>query len=353
MGFIMVCLNHYQMKILVIDPISSTNHISYNNLLIKSLLLKDVEIEVFYGEKYKNHIIYSNINEFSFLPGSIYNENKNLISKFSLHNLYILLKRNLYIYSKIKRSSFDLYIFSSFEIFSTLPFYFIKKKLFFVSHNNYKDCNSRMKIFLYKKLFKDNCLIVLNNYVKKYFLEKKILNVIVHPHGLPNKFSSINNNVNEILEGFGLKKSSYIFLTGDYNLSELETLKKLSKKNNLKLFSKNKFDLTLDNLNNPIIFYSFLQREEYEVLLKNSLLVIINYLNKENYSTSNTFLECLSNNIYVKTNNKLLVKNFINICQNYFYYDDLDNLSLNINKKILEKNYYTLNFDSELLNAIC
>lgn len=130
MGFIMVCLNHCQMKILVIDPISSTNHISYNNLLVTSLLFRDVEIDVFYGEKYKNHIIYSGINEFSFLPGSIYNENKNLTSKFSLQNLYILLKRNLYIYSKIKKSSFDLYIFSSFEIFTTLPFIFLKKKIF-------------------------------------------------------------------------------------------------------------------------------------------------------------------------------------------------------------------------------
>lgn len=206
---------------------------------------------------------------------------------------------------------------------------------------------------MYKRLFKDKYLIVLNYYVKKYFLEKKILNVLVHPHGLPNKFSSINNNVNEILERFGLKKSSYIFLTGDYKLPELEILKSLSKKNNLKLFYKTKIDLPLNNLNSPIIFYSFLQREEYEVLLKNSLLVIINYISKENYSTSNTFLECLSNNINVKTNNELLVKNYINSCQSFFYYNNLENLSLDINKKILEKNYYNHKFDSELISAIC
>lgn len=341
------------MKVLLIDPISSTNHITYNDLLIQSLLkIHNIEIYTFFGYEYNKYFNKYNIKRFSYLPKILYNEKYNLVSKYKICNIVLLLLRNFYIKYKIQNTSFNNYIFSSFEIFSIFPFLFQKNNhLYFICHNNYKDLDNKLKIFIYKILQKQSLIVVLSEYVKKYFYQKNIYNTIIHPHGMPSKFSLNFENEIHVLNKFKLKKNTYIFLTGEYTIDDIMILKKQISKNykDLKIFCR-QYQSSINDINNyDFISYEFLHREEYETLLFNSSFVVINYFNNKNYSTSNTFLECLINNIQVKTNNINLISYYFPKHNKYIYYSSLNNIFEN---KEYEKVEYVLNNNSDLINLL-
>ena len=339
------------MKILIIDPISSINHIPYNKLLVKSLLsIPNIEIYGFFGKNYISNLNNLEINEFDNIPNLLYNYRNNLTSKYKIVNLVTLFIRNIYISYKICNTSFSHYIFSSFEIFSVLPYLILNgKNKYFVAHNNYKDLQNEFKRYLYNILQKDIKIIVLNTYVKDYFKQNDINNTIVHPHGFPSKFKKNTLSSKVVLDKYGLKKNKYVFLTGDYNINDLATLTEaLLPNSNFKFFIKEKKDILSLLKSELFLTYKFLERFEYELLLNNSFFVVINYDNYNNFSTSNTFLECLINEIKVKTNNINLVNSFIKSGSEFVYYTNINDIFKVCHSVDIE---YANFPDSELLNS--
>ena len=188
------------MRILYIDPISSSSHINFNIIHINAIRKITTNIDFVIKEGYWNEISIPESKVKYAIPITYITKNKGrLISRFYMCLTLWKIRLNIHLqqYDKIILSTYD-------EI--ALFFAFYKKPIYLINHNNIASLNNNIKRFFFKHISSINTHIVFEKYIKDYLNSINILNVIVIKHGLVSHYPS-----NTIPNEFSYKKKKYLF----------------------------------------------------------------------------------------------------------------------------------------------
>ncbi len=342
-------------KILFIDPLSQYGHVNFNKNYIKELRYRKFKIDFVFKEGYeKNFSIKKNILN---IPKKLFVESNRLIS------IYHEILKLRYINNNLDLNKYDYIFLSS---YNEIGIYFsgIKSKLILINHNNLQGLDNSLKLFFYKKISRNNCQIVFENYMKKYLESIGVTNVFKISHGFSERMINFNNN-----HIYKNKLASLKF--GDFNkVIFISSVNKLDKKffqelildekfitylkdKNCLLVIKSKLNLLCNSRNIRLINY-VLTDFEYNSIFMRSDLIIIKYPDFFKRRVSAVFFECVNNNktcLIYKTETFLNYKNLINYDPYFNSKNELiEKISINLNLNMPTKFTISMNIRSDFTN---
>jgi hypothetical protein len=317
-------------KILVIDPISSNGHITYNNILINYLLNNNFDITFAGTNDYIN-----NFKDFQIKFLIIHNINIKINFMKNFINRLQLIYKMIFIKWFIKKNNYDIILFSSFENISFLIANIKIKNSYLICHNNVSNIKNIFNVFILKFISKFNVLLVFQDSIKDNLYNYNILNVIKINHGLPHK-KNLNIIPNIILKDFNINLNKFIFIPNS-NIHENNILIEIFNnkdfenfifKNNIYIIVKSSY-LNI-NFRNIIFLESYIDKNLYDNLFLRSILILLPYNKNFKNRISCTLLECLVNSKYCLLSENIHLMDH----KKYFYYNPYFTNSNNLIKKI-------------------
>lgn len=289
------------MKVLYIDTDCHTGHINFNNIYIRALQQRGIEIDLILRKGYIEKLGLMESMLLAYLPEWMYVRGKNGRIKSRL----FMMARLFYLRYKFPFESYDYVFFSSYE---EISFYFSGLKasnIILINHRNVAGLDSRMKCFFLKKISsRIQYHIVFEEYMKIHYIQKGICNVEVVSHGLPQSYCRRFEQVG-ILERLipDLSSYRYVIFSPSSSSSDTGELEKLIHDNVfIEYLKKNKIILVIKgqfsngNKGNIRILDTYLNQEEYEMLFLRSDLIFICYPHFFDFCVSAVLFECISNN---------------------------------------------------------
>lgn len=234
------------------------------------------------------------------------------------------------------------YTFCFFSYFDEISFYLsgFKEKSFLMVHGNTENLYNKIKYFFLKKLsnIKKIYFLVFSNDFKNRFNQKKIYNVILSPHGIPealqiNQIDS-TNDFNELLFDINCSPndSKIVFIPnsnkfGNTFLNELlndNYFLSFIKTNNLILIVKgNNINTSSDRV---FFLPPYVEDKYFNALLLNCKIVLLNYPISFQHRVSGIFFECIANRKPLIVSN---INSFVQYRNNFSYdpyYTDFQSL---------------------------
>lgn len=331
-------------RMLYIDQLCLSGHINFNNIYIKALYDHKIKIDFAFKFGYEDDLDLSTDSIVFPVPEKYFKETQSKI----LHrfNLYLILK---YIKNNINLDNYDFILFSSFEEIS-LFFGQFKRSVILIHHNNLQSLDNKIRRYFYKTIINKNINIVFHQNIKNVFKSMGVKTTHVVKHGFHNKLDKSLYKYGSFLNEIKLSNFKNVVFapssTSGNRLFFLELLKdsifqKFLYDNNILFIIKG--DYLINNLNNIKVLKSFLLKGEYEYLLLNSDIIIINYPKSFKYRTSGVFWECVAND-------KLCLLSKIDAFADYrsfMKYEPFFNTKEEFMLKIIE----ILNLDESIINS--
>ena len=287
------------MNILVIDSYDDHFHDQFNEIHIKALVTTNNNI-IIAGRK--NHfgthiekIVSYVVNIPSFFYYKRYtNGYKVLFSRI------VDIIRLLYLKSILKKLNIDRIVFLRYDII-TIPFFVTKKIVYLVNHQTANEIEHPIKNKILCKLSENYIHVALNDGIKEY-IEAKISNkkIITIPHGLLSSFELCDKLNSRNING---EKIIFCSATSSIDLQlllliiESERVSRYFIQRKIKLLVKSKYAFKTNK--NILLIEDFIEKNEYQWLIKKSLAVFLPYNKNFGYRVSGIFFECIANNIPV------------------------------------------------------
>ena len=281
-------------KVLYIDPFSTMGHLNFNKIYINEILKEDVIVDFLFRSYYSSKLGIN--NNFITIPENLFTKSDNRF----ITRLYEI-KKLRFINKILALKSYDIVIMSSYDEIS-LYLNPIKSKLFLINHNNLIGLENQIKLFVYKKISKNNIQIVFEDYIKKYVNSIGISGVIKINHGLPEKFKVNDNMAITSLRDLNIEQYKNLVFVPSSSSSDHGFISKLINnsyfqkylnENNILLIVKGNFK-TVNNQNIQVI-KKYLSKLEYRYLFIKSSIIIIKYPASFKNRTSAVFMECVAN----------------------------------------------------------
>lgn len=342
-------------KILYIDPLSQYGHVNFNKNYIKELRDKKFKIDFVFKEGYeKNFSIKKNILN---LPKKLFVESNSLVSIY--HDILKL----RYINHNLDLTVYDYIFLSSYH---EIAIYFsgIKSKLILINHNNLQRLDNSLKLFFYKKISRNNCQIVFENYMIKYLESIGVTNVFKISHGFSERMINLNNSHTYKNKLASLKFNDFnnVIFISSVNELDKEFFQQLIldekfitylKNKNCLLVIKSELNFLCNSTNVRLINY-VLTDIEYNSIFMRSDLIIIKYPHFFKRRVSAVFFECVNNNktcLIYKTETFLKYKNSINYDPYFNSKNELiEKISTNLNLNMRTKFSISMNIKSDFSN---
>lgn len=246
------------MKVLYIDPFSSTSHANFNRLHIEAIRKNTVDLHFVFKEAYYKEVgVQASDVDYS-IPLSCYVQNKGGL----INRLYMCL-----VWWKIRQhvclKQYDKIIVAAYEEIS-LFFAFYRTPLYLINHNNLSGLDNRVKRFFFKAISKRNIHIVLEPNMKEYLNMLGISNVEIVRHGLIAPYT-----LNIPSEECQFQKKTFLFSPSITSVDE-------------------KF---INKMINDEMLISFLEKEDIYLVIRSKTLIsssrhikiLSNYLTKMEY----------------------------------------------------------------------
>lgn len=277
-------------KILYIDVMCSNGHVSFNKIYINKLISSGYEVKLILKKKYVKKLNLPDSMILFELPYFLFYDFKGI----GIMNRLMMLISFIYINIRISTSKFrDIYIGGYEEI--SFYFSFFINKTILINHNNIGGLNNKLKKYFFIKNTKKHKVLVFNEKIKNYLIKLKVKNIIVKPHGLPEKFyTSEHGNMYDTF-----RKVIFIPSSNSSNLKFiLELINNCSfleylKKNNYLLIIKGDFSTINPNL---IVINGYLDFEVYKKIFLKADIILLPYPISFKYRVSGVLHECLANN---------------------------------------------------------
>ena len=327
-------------KLLYIDYLSESGHISFNKNFIKEISELDLNIDYIFKASYSSKLgIKDNILT---IPNKFYSSSNGFITRLN----YIKILR--FINQKINLNNYDYVLLSSYEEIS-LYFSRIKTKLILLNHNNLEGLGNSIKRFFLKKNSNSNYNIVFEKYMIDYLEKFKIKNLFKISHGLPAPIDQtiIKNTI--FIKNHSIKLDSFnkiIFIPTLSYLDKEFLVQLVTDKgfidflniNNVLLILKTKEVFNV-NLANFVVINEFLTEIDFNSIFFKSDLIILKYPITFKNRVSSLFFHCIANNKTCLINKIDALYAFKNKINYECYYESKEELiskiKININ---LEKN---------------
>lgn len=336
------------MKILYIDFVSHLSHVNFNRMHIKALQ-EYALIDFVFKDGYSKKLGIGSASTVFVIPKDFY---KIKGDGFLCRLQYLIIL--FYIKYHISFKFYDKIIFSYYEEIS-LFFANYPKGILLINHVNISGLSSKVKLFFYKKISKDNTQIVFNNSMKNYLNSLGVTNVEIIHHGIIDAFKKHQKNDLNILN-FNFEHYDKVIFSPSSSSSDsffLQSLvtsrafKTFLMENNYLFIVKSK-DLKSVHPNIYIINY-YISDDLYEHLFVESDIIAICYPKTFKFRVSGVFLECISNKKNVILSNIEALNCYKDIFSSYPYFKDIDSFieCFNIYKK--KSSIYKDNIDLSLL----
>lgn len=321
---------------------SPLGHEVFNFIQLDALLAIGCNIHAVVFGNYLN--CYKNINkvEITQIPSKYIKTNKS-----PFHSRINDIKRLIWIKRNIILNHYDYIIFSSYDILS-LCFFRFKHKILLINHNNVDQFNSKIKLYLTKKLPLNYEHIVLNEYMGSNlidFLSNKVVKYI--PHGfLEPSFKMRRPEI--VIEG---EKFIFCPVNRNYDKFLIENLihsnifNNYLEQNNITLLVKKQL---IEYPKRNIKIVGILDDEEYNYMLSNALAVLLPYGEDFKYRCSGILFECVARNTPIIATPREALKIYENNIRIVFFEDDK---SLIMSIKELQKQI-TAVYDKEKFQPI-
>lgn len=297
--------------VLYIDVICSEGHVPFNKIYINKLLSAGYEVKLILKKNYVKKLNLPNSMILFELPSFLFYDFK----RIGIMNRLLMLLSLIYINLRIFSNRFkDIYIGGYEEI--SFFFSFFLKKTILINHNNVAGLSSNVKRFFFKQNSRKHKLLVFNENIKDYLMKMKVRNIIVNPHGLPEKFQNPENisNYNSFDKIIFLPSSNSSDLQIITELINNNSFLNFLKENNIVFIIKGSF--VIENANIKIID-GFLDYKDYKGLFIESDIILLPYPVSFKYRVSGIFHECLANNKICLLSR---IESF-DIYKDYFTYD--------------------------------
>lgn len=330
------------MKILVVDYKSIKSHQNFNKIHIDVLLHQGHHLTLV-GKKgqFDNIEIKQGVNILNIPEGFYFSFPFPQLSE-RMREIFCL----LYIWLKIKFSTFDFVIIPTYDILSFFLFR-IPQKVVLINHNNVSQLENKLKFILTKLLPKRYIHIALNRLMEEH-LRELLPNAKIYyiPHGVLSK------PIEKRLPSFLQNEKAFLFcpVNSNFNNEFVNTifcsteLRDYLAQMELQLFVKSSLDIHPESSN--IISLPSLSDSEYDYMLSHAKAVILPYGKMFKYRCSGILFECVSYNTPVLAttlDDMLIYKNEINVD----FFDDSQSLVLGLTKllttSLTEKNIAALN----------
>jgi|GEM_PF-561055 hypothetical protein B2_15743 len=344
-------------KILLIDQLSPEGHINYDKFWINAL--ENLKIDyTFVGKKsfLKKLDVSNNINKLE-IPEIYY---KNIGDKNIIIREYALLKILSYIKRKLSLKDYDRIVFLSFENFSLfLSFYFHKKNVYSILHNNLRRIDNFSILKILKYLSKKINLVSLDYYIKNGLENIGIsTKVIIHPLVEISGEIALEKTNRVVLFSPSISSTDETFISNV--ISDLKILKILEEKNIEIIFRSKNINYNSANIK---VISEYLSEQEYRELLKGADYLLLPYEKNFNYRISGVLLEGISLNkkmIIPKYNdlkyflkfNKESILGFFDIEDFRSLLEKLDKNTNTVNYENIKKIYSNDNMEKDILNIL-
>ena len=323
--------------VLYIDVICSDGHVAFNKIYINKLLSAGYEVKLILKKNYEKKLNLPNSMILFELPSFLFYDFK----RIGIINRLLMLLSLIYINLRIFSNRFkDIYIGGYEEI--SFYFSFFIKKTILIKHNNISGLDNKLKRYFFIKNSKKHKLLVFNEDIKNYLIKLKLKNIIVKPHGLPEKFylSSGNNNFSDFVKIIFIPSSNSsdqkFILELINNYFFLDYLKV----NNYLLIIKGSYSNVNPNL---LVIKNPLSYEDYKDIFMNADIILLPYPNSFKFRVSNVLHECIANN-------KICLLSKIESFEVYSIHFNFNPFFQNINE-LIERINYVVN-SNNLMNSI-
>lgn len=277
------------MKVLYIDPFSSSSHANFNRMHIEAIRKVAKDMHFVFKENYWKEVGVQVTEVCYAIPSSYFGKNKGgLINRFYMCLVLWKIRQN------VPLNQYDKIIFAAYEEIS-LYFAFFAVPLYLINHNNISTLNNRVKRFFFKRISKRNTHIVLEPYIKDYLKSIGVKKVEVVRHGLispyPNNSLRVNNP---------LLHKQFLFSPSMQSV-DVEFMEKLVRdKSFIKYLEEHDLFLVLRSkiLHSPSsniqILSHYMSKEEYMAYFSGATAILLVYPKSFRYRVSGVLLEAIS-----------------------------------------------------------
>ena len=340
------------LKLLLVDYLSPNGHENFNAIHINALLKLGHSITAI-GKKGQFDGVNNNPN-FStmYLPSWCNRPIKILPNIFCRIQAIFTL---IYIMNKYKQK-YDYSILLCYDILSCF-FYRPKTKVVLINHNNVSQFSSKIKLWMTLHLPANYIHVTLNQEMKKRMEElnpyKKCCYV---PHGVVQVSTDCKKPL------YVGKDEQYLFCPVNRNIDvklmaniiSSEYVDDYLKSNKIKLFIK-KFSDIIRASENIFVIDSFLEKAEYDYLIKNALAVILPYSTSFQYRCSGIMFESIAYQTPIIASDIPDLTCFDNDCNISFFSDENSfveavNISFKMNNIIELEIFNPMPYWKDILN---
>lgn len=277
------------MKVLYIDPFSSSSHANFNRMHIEAIRKVAEDIHFVFKENYWKEIGVQTSEVCYAIPSSYFGINKGgFINRFYMCRVLWKIRQN------VPLRQYDKIIFAAYEEIS-LFFALYTVPLYLINHNNISSLNNRVKRFFFKSISKRNTHIVLEPYIKDYLKSLGIQKVEVVRHGLIPPYSSSSFQITTTLlhKRFLFSPSMQsVDIEFMEKMINNESFIKYLETHNLFLVLRSK---TLHSSSpNIVVFSHYMPKEEYIAYFLGAEAILLFYPKSFRYRVSGVLLEAIS-----------------------------------------------------------
>lgn len=277
------------MRVLYIDPISSSSHANFNRMHIEAIRKITKDVHFVFKDGYNEEVGVEISDVCYSIPSSYFGKNRGgLINRFYM--CLVLWKIRL----NVPLKCYDKIIFAAYEEIS-LFFACYSVPLYLINHNNIGSLNNKVKRFFFKEISKRNIHIVLEPYMKDYLKSVGIQKVEVVRHGLISPYSMVPSQVDE-----PLWHKKFVFSPSMQSIDAVFIEDMLHNKAFIKYLEKNELFLVLRSktLRSPSqnvkILSNYLSEEEYINYFLRATAILLIYPKSFMYRVSGVLLEAIS-----------------------------------------------------------
>lgn len=277
------------MKVLYIDPFSSSSHANFNRMHIEAIRKVTKDIHFVFKENYWKEVGVQVTEVCYAIPSSYFGKNKGgLINRFYMCLVLWKIRQN------VPLNQYDKIIFAAYEEIS-LFFAFYTVPLYLINHNNISTLNNRVKRFFFKKISRRNTHIVLEPYIKDYLQSIGIPKIEVVRHGLIAPYSISSSQTDN-----SLLYKKYIFSPSMQSVDNKFVKELVGNKSFLTYLEKHNLFLVLRSKTlstsspNIKILSHYMSKEEYIAYFLHAAIIILIYPQSFRYRISGALLEAIS-----------------------------------------------------------
>lgn len=277
------------MKVLYIDPFSSSSHANFNRMHIEAIRKVAKDIHFVFKENYWKEVGVQVTEVCYAIPSSYFGKNKGgLINRFYMCLVLWKIRQN------VPLNQYDKIIFAAYEEIS-LFFAFYTVPLYLINHNNISSLNNKVKLYFFKKISKKNTHIVLEPYIKDYLKSLDIQKVEVVRHGLISPYITSSLRTNNPLQ-----HKQFLFSPSMQSVDAEFMEKLLLDKSFIKyledhdLFWVLRSKILHSSSSNIQILSHYMSKEEYISYFLGAAAILLIYPKSFRYRVSGVLLEAIS-----------------------------------------------------------